>query len=272
MKNKILFSALSLAAAMSLNAAVYATVDGMNVDDKDVALTLGAMPGVTLDQLPKDTQRKVIDDTISRKLLTNEAKKSGVEKEAEYKDMLEGVKDNIALDVWMKKIYNNIKVSDQEISNFYNKNKQQFAITAQARAKHILVANEKEANDVIAQLKSLKGSELAKKFEEIAKAKSIDKGSAVNGGELGWFGQTQMVKPFADAAFALKNGEMTQKPVKTQFGYHVILKEESKPAGTASLNEVKGHVEGALKMDKFRDEIKKRGDALRSKAKVEYKK
>lgn len=269
--NKFLFGALSVAAAMSLNAAVYATVDGMDISDKDVALTLGAMPGVTLEQLPKDTQKKVIDETISRKLLSQEAKKSGIEKEAMYKEALETAKENIALDLWMRKIFDGIKVTDKEIKDFYDKNKDQFAQPAQARAKHILVAAEKDAIDIINQLKSLKGDALVKKFEEIAKAKSIDPGSGANGGELGWFGQSQMVKPFADAAFALKKGEMTTKPVQTQFGYHVILKEDSKAAGTVGLDEVKGHVEGNLKMEKFKEEIKKRGDTLRTKAKIEYK-
>ncbi|WP_260953129.1 peptidylprolyl isomerase [Campylobacter sp. RM16187] len=269
--NKVLFGALSLAAAMSLNAAVYATVDGMNIEDKDVQLTLGAMPGVTLEQLPKDTQKKVIDETINRKLLTKEAKKSGIEKDSEYKNAIETLKDNVALDVWMRKIFNAIKVSEKDVKDFYDKNKDQFAEPAQAKAKHILVSAEKDAVDIINQLKGLKGDALVKKFEEIAKAKSIDPGSGANGGELGWFGQSQMVKPFADAAFALKKGEITTKPVQTQFGYHVIFKEDSRNAGTATFNEVKGHIESNLKMEKFRDEIKKRGDDLRAKSKVEYK-
>jgi len=178
---------------------------------------------------------------------------------------------NLALDLWMKRIFDNIKVSEGEISDFYNKNKAEFAVPAQVRAKHILVATEKDANDIIAALKGLKGDELVKKFEELAKSKSTDQGSAANGGELGWFGQSQMVKPFADAAFALKKGEVTQKPVKSNFGYHVILKEDSKAAGTVALNDVKPQIEGNIKMEKFRNDIRKRGDELRSKAKVEYK-
>ena len=269
--NKVLFGALSLAVAMNLSAAVYATVDGMNIDDKDVQLTLGAMPGVTLDQLPKDTQRKVIDETIARKLLTKEAKKSGIEKEADFKEAVETLKENVALDIWMRKIFDGIKVTDKEIKDFYDKNKEQFATSARVKAKHILVETEKDATDIVNQLKGLKADALVKKFEEIAKAKSIDKGSAVSGGELGWFEKSQMVPEFANAAFNLKKGEVTTKPVKSQFGYHVILKEDSQEAGTVSLNEVKGHVEGNLKMEKFRAEMKKRGDELRSKAKVEYK-
>jgi trimethylamiNe-N-oxide reductase 1 len=269
--NKILFSGLSLAVAMSLNAAVLATVDGIDVTDKDVAVTLGAMPGVELNQLPKETQKKVIDETISRKLLTNEAKKSGVDKSDDFKKALEEVKENLVLDIWMKRIFDNVKVSDGEISDFYNKNKAAFAVPAQVKAKHILVNDEKVANDIISQLKGLKGDDLVKKFEELAKSKSVDQGSAVNGGELGYFGQSQMVKPFADAAFALKKGEITTKAVKSQFGYHIILKEDSKDASTVSLSEAKPQIENQIKMEKFRSDVRKRGEELRSKAKVEYK-
>ena len=205
--NKILFASLSLAAALSLNAAEYATVNGSSITDKDVAFTLAAMPGVTLEQLPKDTQRKVIDETINRKLLLDEAKKSGLDKTDEYKAALEELKNNLALDLWMKRIFDNIKVSDSEISDFYNKNKAEFAVPAQVRAKHILVATEKEANDIIAALKGLKDDALVKKFEELAKSKSTDQGSAVNGGELGWFGQSQMVNLLQTPHLLLKKAK-----------------------------------------------------------------
>ncbi|MGP1484706.1 MAG: peptidylprolyl isomerase [Campylobacter sp.] len=271
MKNKFLFATLSLATAMSLNAAVLATVNNAEITDKDVAFVLGAMPGVEFGQLPKDTQKKVIDEAIGRKLLTDEAMKSGVEKEDEFKKMLEEVKANITLDLWMKKIFNNIKVTDNEINDFYNKNKANFAVPAITKARHILVADEKTANDIIAQLKGLKGDALIQKFAELAKSKSIDQGSAVNGGDLGWFDQSQMVKPFTDASFALKNGEFSAKPVKTNFGYHVILKEDFKPSRTKSVAEAKPEIEYGLKMEKFRAEMKKRSDELRSKAKIEYK-
>ena len=269
--NKILFASLSLAAALSLSAAEYATVNGTKVTDKDVAFTLAAMPGVTLEQLPKDTQKKVIDETINRKLLLDEAKKSGLDKSDEYKAALEELKNNLVLDLWMKRIFDNIKVSEGEISDFYNKNKAEFAVPAQVRAKHILVATEKDANDIIAALKGLKGDELVKKFEELAKSKSTDQGSAANGGELGWFGQSQMVKPFGDAVFAMSKGEVSKKPVKSNFGYHVILKEDSKAAGLVPFDQVKPQIENAVKMEKFQASVKQKGDALRSKAKIEYK-
>ena len=82
------------------------------------------------------------------------------------------------------------------------------------------------------------------------------------------FAATQMVKPFADAAFALKKGEMTKTPVQTQFGFHVILVEDTKAAEKASFEMVKPQIENGLKMEKFRVQVAEKAKALRSKAKV----
>ena len=270
---KFLFPAvLSLAAAVTLNAAVVATVDGDAINDSDIsALLSAAMPGFDASKLQPNEKKRIIDDLINRKLLLKDAKATGIEKDVDYIKAVKAAQEGIAVELYMRKLFDGIKVSDSDLRDFYNKNKASMNQPAQARARHILVEDEKTANDIIAQLKNLKGEALTKKFAELASQKSIDKGSAAHGGELGWFGQSQMVKPFADAAFALKKGEVTQKPVKSNFGYHVILKEDSKAAGTVGLNEVKPQIEGSIKMEKFRNDIKKRGDELRSKAKVEYK-
>ncbi|WP_169999673.1 peptidyl-prolyl cis-trans isomerase [Campylobacter sp. RM9328] len=275
MKKFLFPTFLSLATALSLNAAVMATVDGESIEDSEVAALLSAaMPGFDasqLSQLPADGKKRVVDDLINRKLLLKDAKATGIEKDPEFTKAMQNVRDSIALDVYMKKMFDGIKVSDAEIKDFYNKNKENFSQPAQARARHILLGDEKEAGAVIAELKKLKGDALTKKFAELASAKSIDKGSAAHGGELGWFGQSQMVKPFADAAFALKKGEISAKPVQTQFGYHVILKEDSRPAGTVSFDQAKGQIEQNLKLEKFQGQIRQKTDALRSKSKIEYK-
>ena len=272
MKKFLFPTVLSFAAAISLNAAVVATVDGENIEDSDVeALVSVAAPNLDASKMPADMKKNVINDLINRKLLVKEAKASGIEKEEEFTKAMQAVRDNVALDLYMKKIYDGIKVTDAELKAFYDKNKDRFNQPAAAKASHILVENEKDANDIIAQLKNLKGDALAAKFAEIAKAKSIDKGSAANGGELGWFGQTQMVKPFGDAVFAMSKGEVSKKPVKSNFGYHVILKEDSKAAGLVPFDQVKPQIENAVKMEKFQASVKQKGDALRSKAKIEYK-
>src|SRR5260221_208969 len=127
---------------------------------------------------------------------------------------------------------------------------------------HILVKTEAEANDVLAELK--KGTDFAK----LAKDKSIDKGSAVNGGDLGmYFSQNggEVVQPFADAAFALKTGEVSTKAVQTQFGWHIIKVEDRRKQTPPSFDQQKDQIRQQLAEDVVQQEVKD----LRGKAKVE---
>ena len=168
----------------------------------------------------------------------------------------------------MNKQFDNVKVSEKEMKEFYNKNIQMFKQPAQAKARHILLKSKKEAEAVIKELKKAKNVE--QKFIELAKKKSTGP-SAANGGELGWFDAKRMVKPFSDAAFKLKKGEFTTTPVKTQFGYHVIYLEDKKPAGSVTFEQAKPNIEQTLKVKKFQEEMKKTAQELRAKADIKMK-
>ena len=127
--------------------------------------------------------------------------------------------------------------------------------------------NETEAKNIISDGKRASKNSLVK-LEELAKSKSKD-GSAQNGGDVGWIARGQVVPEFADAAFKLNKGQYTQTPVKTQFGYHVIYVEDKKPTTTLALKDVKGQIEQNLRLMKFQENVKKEGQELRKKAKVE---
>lgn len=269
---KVLFTALSLAVAMNLNAKVFATVDGKDITDVDLAPMLAGMSGVNFEALPDKLQNQVIDKAIDLRLLINEAKKSGIEKDELYKKQLEIAKDNIALSAWQEKEFNNIKVSDKEIEDFYNKNKDKFIEPASIAASHILVEKEDDAKKIIADLSNLKSDELKKKFAEIAKEKSIDPSGKQNGGDLGYFIKEQMVPEFGEAADKLKKGEITKTPVKTKFGYHIILKNDAKDKKQLGLAEVKDHIKSIIRQEKFQADFEKKIKDLKSKAKIEYKK
>ncbi len=270
MKKIIIGSIASAILGVSLNATVYATVNGENVTDQDVKALLRAIPGATFNQLPPQNQKKVIDQAIERKLLANEAVKSGIEKSAEFKRAIEAIKKDLALEFWMKKIYQDTTVSEKEIKKYFEDNADKFVKPSRAKARHILVKTEDEAKKIIDELKGLKGKALVDKFAELAKTKSVGP-SGKDGGELGWFGQRQMVKPFSDATFALKKGEITKTPVKTQFGYHVILLEDKEVGKKATYEEVKPQIENAIKMDKFRKAVSAKAKKLRKNAKIELK-
>jgi peptidyl-prolyl cis-trans isomerase C len=126
-------------------------------------------------------------------------------------------------------------------------------------ARHILVSTEDEAKALIAEIK--KGAA----FDKLAKEKSTDKASGAEGGDLGWFKKSDMVKEFADAAFNLKKGELTEAPVKTQFGYHVIKVEDRRKAPPPAFEEMADQ----LKEEMAREAVTAQLDQLRSGAKIE---
>lgn len=270
--NKLLLGALSLAVAISLNAKTYATVDGENITDIDLVPLLAGAQGVQVDTLPEDVKKQLIDRAIDLKLLTKEAIKSGIKKDELFKKELKLAENALAIRVWQIRETEKAKVSDADIKKFYDENKDKFVEKEAILASHILVEDEAGAKKIIDELKNLKGEELKKKFAEIAKEKSIDPSGKDTGGNLGWFLPGQMVEPFANAAKELKDGEISKEPVKTQFGYHVILKHEKRPEKQLTLEEVKPFITGNLKQENFQKSIDKKVEDLRKKAKIEYKK
>lgn len=268
---KVILSGIACAVlGMSLNAAVFATVNGEDVTDQDIAVLMRAMQGAKFEDLPADAKQKIVEQAVERKLLTAEATKSGIEKDKEYLEQLKRLKSDLSLEMWMKKVYDGAKVDAKEVKDYYDKNADKFMQPATVKARHVLVKSEEEAKDVIKQLDGLSGQKLTDKFIELATTKSTGP-SGQGGGDLGWFAANQMVKPFADAAFALKKGEITKVPVQTQFGFHVILVEDTKASEKATFDTVKAQIESGLKMEKFRLQVQDKAKTLRKNAKVTIK-
>lgn len=155
-----------------------------------------------------------------------------------------------------------VKVTDTDVKAYYDKNHALLDQPEQVRARHILVADQKTANDVEAKLKN------GAKFEELAKQFSTDPSSKDKGGELGFFGKGQMVAPFQEAAFAAPVGKVTA-PVKSPFGYHIIQVEEKKPALKATLANSRGKIETQLKQQQQAQQIPAFLAQLRTGAKID---
>lgn len=269
---KISLIAAALLTSVSLNAAVVATLDGKNITDTEVNEFFAPMlRGGKISDLPAEQKKVAIDQYVIQQLILKDAKAQKIENDKVYKEELERAKEAILVNIYQKRIFDSIKNDEAKAKKYYEEHKEQYTKPAQVKAKHILVNSEAEAKDIIAQLSKLNGKALEDKFAQLAREKSIDKGTSANGGELGWFAESTMVKPFADAAFSMKKGSISKTPVKSNFGYHVILKEDSRPKGTMSFNEVKAGIEANLKMEEFRNLINKKAEELRKKAKVEYK-
>lgn len=252
----------------SANAKVFATVDGAEITDRDIGVILQVIPGANFEQMSDEQKKQIINQAIEKKLLGKEALKKGMDKEPEFKEALKSVKEELALELWMKKQFDSIKLTDKDLKSFYDKNIDKFKQEESAKARHILLTTKEDAEAVIKELKGAKDT--VAKFIELAKTKSTGP-SAPTGGDLGWFDRKRMVKEFSDAAFALKKGAYTKKPVKSQFGYHVILLEDIKPAGNASFKDAKPSIEQNLKVEKFQEKMKKISKELRSKADISIK-
>lgn len=268
---KVLSALLITATAISAQTLV--TVNGHKISQEQVDNELMQATQGRFNQLPADKQalfrEQALKGMIGKELIYQDAKKSGIlkskEYKTEYKKVEARIKKELAIQVWQKRVLDSIKISDKELKNYYKKNKEEFMQKESVHARHILVKTEKEAKQLINELNTLSGEALKNRFIELAKTKSTGP-SAPKGGDLGYFAQGQMVPAFNDAVFGMKVGTITKKPVKTPFGYHVIYLEDKKPATTRSFNEVKEFIEQRLKLEKFKEVMKKKMDKLQKKA------
>lgn len=247
---------------------ILVTVNGKNITKQDAEAFVNATsPQAHYAQLTPEQKALVKKTLIEKALFAELAKKEGIDKTPEFKRNMEKIADELMVNMWMKKQMDSAVVSDSEAKAFYEKNKDKFMMPETVHARHILVKTEKEAEAIIKELKELKGEALKKKFIELAKAKSTGP-SGEKGGDLGSFKKGQMVPEFSKAVWALKVGEITAKPVKTQFGYHVIYLEEKTKAKPVAYDVVKEKIVATLKQQEFAKKIADMAKELTGKAKI----
>ncbi|MEY3338446.1 MAG: hypothetical protein RL245_1438 [Pseudomonadota bacterium] len=152
-------------------------------------------------------------------------------------------------------VANQVVVAESDLLNLFAENKDRYTETERRRARHILLATEKEANDVLAKLKS--GSD----FSALATQLSKDTGSAGSGGDLGFSEKSAFVAPFADAVFSMKEGE-TRGPVKTEFGFHVIRLEAIQAGRNKSFAEVRAELEDEYRRGRIADLFGEKQDTV----------
>jgi peptidyl-prolyl cis-trans isomerase C len=245
-------------AAPPSKAAVAATVNGTTISESrvDMLVKQRAAQG----QADSPELRKAIIEHLSMQLLiTQEAIKKGLDKTPEVLDQIDFAQQSIVASAFVQDYLKNSPVSDDMQKAEYEKIKGQMS-GSEYKARHILVEKETEAKDIIAKLRKN-----PKAFESLAKENSKDPGSKANGGDLGWFDPRGMVPEFGAAVAKLEKGKFTEEPVKSQFGYHVILLEDSRPKMIPPLDQVKS----ALQQQVQQQNLKKLLDDLKAKAKIE---
>ncbi len=247
---------------------ILVTVNGKNVTKQDAeAFVNAASPKTHYSQLDAEQQNMIKERLIEKVLFTELAQREGVEKQPEFIRNMAKIKEELLVNMWMKMQMDNAIVSDSEAKEFYDKNADKFMQEDSVHARHILVKEEKEAQAVIDILVPLKGEALQVKFIELAKSKSTGP-SGPKGGDLGSFSKGQMVPEFSKAVWALKVGEVTTKPVKTQFGYHVIYLEGKTEAKPMPYEQVKEKIIMSLKQKQFTAKVTEVAKELKSKAKI----
>lgn len=286
---------------------VVLTVNGAPVHAAEISMAMGniATQAQRMGQQPKQDQliQMATGRVIDTKLLAQEAKRQGVKPneeqvQASLTNILQqaGGKDKFAatlatggmtldqftdalreLDMVQRMVNEKMKpgvsVTDAEAQKFYNEHPEEFQRPEQVHARHILFKASPDADAATkkaAAEKAAKARERALKGEDFAKlAEELSEGpSAKKGGDLGFFGRKQMVTPFADAAFALEPGQISQV-VETRFGYHVIKVEEKRAASKQPFAEVKDRLIDFLTQKKLGEAVQNKLKALRESAKIE---
>ena len=195
-------------------------------------------------KIPKE---QLIEELINRELLYQEAEKKQLDKKPDVAPNLNFLRLSLLSQADIQDFIKNNPVTDEEVKAEYDK-KVSGPDGTEYKARHILVKTEDEAKTVTEKLQ--KGG----KFEELAKTHSTGP-SKTKGGDLGWFNPSQMVPPFSEAVVALKKGEYTTTPVKTQFGWHVILLEDSRKKAPPAFDSVKARIRSSLQMQKVQKHI-----------------
>lgn len=185
----------------------------------------------------------VKEQLIDLEVLSQEADKNGIGKRANVVQQIDQARKSIVARGLVLEYFEKNPITDKDIQAEYDKQKA-LAGENEYNARHILVETEEEAQAIIARLNA------GAKFEDLA-VQSKDPSSAAKGGSLDWASANVYVKPFGDALKALKKGEITPTPVMTQYGYHVIKLEDSRPIKFPSIDEVKPRIAESLKRPKF---------------------
>ncbi|MBI1965759.1 MAG: peptidylprolyl isomerase [Betaproteobacteria bacterium] len=203
-------------------------------------------------------------ELVNRELVTQEAARRGLEKNPEVQAQLEIARQTVLFRAYLQDVMRTVVVTEDAAKKEYERMKGQLG-TREYKARHILVEKEDEARDIIARIK--KGAS----FEKLAGEKSKDTGTKARGGELDWNRPDSVVKPFGDALVRLKKGQMTDAPVQTQFGWHVIRLDDERALKVPGYDEVKGNIHQQLQQQQQKQVYEKVLNDLRAKAKIEDK-
>ena len=257
MKKQMLSAALVALLASPVLAQNLAVVNGKPVPSSRVKALQQQVEASGRPVTP-EVMAQIKEELIAREVFMQEARKRGLDASEDYKSQLELARQTILIRQLFADFQKKNPVTDADIQGEYDKFVKENG-GKEYRARHILVETESDANALIAEIK--KGGS----FEELAKKASKDPGSGANGGDLDWAAAGSYVPEFSDAMVKLAKGQMTDAPIKSQFGFHIIRVDDVREAQLPKLDEVKPQISQQLpqqKLAKFQED-------LRAKAKIQ---
>ena len=269
LKSLVLFGAFYLLLAISSSNAettlkplekmetkIVATVDGKPIFLSEIIGMAQRLPEQYRKMSLEAVYPSLLTRAIDSKLVTLEGRRAGFSKDPDVKKRLLDVEDQIISEIFLTKTIGS-QVTEEALQKIYSETKSEMASGDQIKARHILLDSEEKAMEIIKKLQA--GGEFAKLASEYSTGPS-----AASGGDLGWFGEGQMVPEFSKAAFALNPGDIVTKPVKTQFGWHIILVEDRKVSAPPSFDEAKEQLASTMSQKLLKELI----ETLRTKAKI----
>tara|TARA_R110002073_G_scaffold78782_2_gene189728 strand:+ start:1613 stop:2410 length:798 start_codon:yes stop_codon:yes gene_type:complete len=252
-----IFSLVAMSTAQAQSTATLAKVNGKIIPQSRLDLMVKA--NVAQGQKDGPEMRKALrENIIAEEIMAQEAIKKKLDKDSEVIAQLELSRQSVLVRAFQADYIRNNAVDDETLRKEYEILKVQMG-DKEYKARHVLVASEKEAQDIVASLK--KGAD----FSKIAAAQSKDEGSKEKGGELDWSPSAAYVRSFSEALTKLQKGKFTEVPIKTSFGWHVIQLDDIRPMTIPPFEEVKDNIQQRILQREFAAVIQD----LRSKAKVE---
>jgi len=235
-----------------------ATVNGKPISQRTIDMIV-KQGGAAGHADSPEARKSIIDQLALQMVVAEEAVKKGLDKSPEVLDRISSLRQSVLANAYVEDFIKSNPISEDALKAEYERIKATISGT-EYMARHILVDKESEAKDIIARLKKDPAQ-----FPKLAMEKSKDQGSKARGGELGWFDPRRMVPEFSAAVAKLEKGKFTEVPVKSQFGYHVILLEDSRAIEAPPLEQVKAQISQQLQQQG----VKKQIDALKAAAKIE---
>ncbi|MEO8153998.1 MAG: peptidylprolyl isomerase [Rhizobacter sp.] len=245
-------------AAPAANDPVLATVNGAAISQGTVDVI--AQQRASSGQPDSPESRKAILESLTlQTVIAQEAAKQGLDKTPDFVRQVDAIKQSVLANAYVEDYIKKNPVTDDMLKAEYERMKAASTGT-EYKARHILVEKEAEAKDIIAKLKKTPTA-----FQKLAMEKTKDSGSKASGGDLGWFDARRMVPEFGAALSKMEKGKFSEEPVKTQFGYHVILLEDSRPIAPPAMETIKPQLSQQL----LQQNVKKQLDSLKAQAKIE---